>query len=195
MGSLVKPSEEGSRAKDRNPRTSTDPSHQPVLQQIPPKSRHRTKHCSFMRWVVVVVSERPAGRLPRVSSTDCGAGTGNFDQDQGAMRRGCNDCKVGPGRPLSYESLRDEVRSFCRSPVRQPDDAVSLPRTLALFGTLRQSRRFSSFSRRLCCERTCCEKGPSANTPERAHSVSADRFVSKNLCDAARGRPLACRAF
>jgi len=118
-----------------------------------PKSGHRTKHCSFVRWVVVVVSERPAGRLPRVSSTDCGAGTGNFDQDQGAMRRGCNDCKVGPGRPLSYESLRDEVRSFCRSPVRQPDDAVSLPRTLALFGTLRQSRRFSSFSRRLCCER------------------------------------------
>jgi hypothetical protein len=26
-------------------------------------------------------------------------GTGNFDYDQGAMRCGCNDCKVGPGRP------------------------------------------------------------------------------------------------
>jgi hypothetical protein len=24
-------------------------------------------------------------------------GTGNFDQDQGAMMRGCNNCTVGPG--------------------------------------------------------------------------------------------------
>jgi len=46
-------------------------------------------------------------------------------------------------------------RNAFQSAVRfdSPDDAVSLPRTLALFGTLRQSRRFSSFSRRLCCER------------------------------------------
>jgi hypothetical protein len=41
------------------------------------------------------------------------------------MRRGCNDCAVGPGLPLTNEGLGDEARAS-RLPLRldSPDDRM-----------------------------------------------------------------------
>jgi hypothetical protein len=59
--------------------------------------------------------------------------------------------------PHTDEGLGDEVRA---STLRfdSPDDAAPKEQR-ALFGALRQSRRFSEWSRRLCCERTVNRQG------------------------------------
>ena len=54
-------------------------------------------------------------------------GTENFDQDQGAMRRGCNDCAVGPVSCISGST------------------APTMARSKQIVGALRQSRRISPF--------------------------------------------------
>ena len=61
------------------------------------------------------------------------------------MMRGCNDCTVGPASPCSFEAIHQET--LCNSGSTTP--TMSFPpwtRALALFGALRQGRRFSSFS-------------------------------------------------
>ena len=52
------------------------------------------------------------------------------------MRRGCNDCAVGPVSCISGST------------------APTMARSKQIVGALRQSRRLIG-SRRLCCERSC----------------------------------------
>ena len=78
-----------------------------------------------------------------------GNGTGNFDYDQGAVRRGCNDCTVGLGRsPYLTRVWGTKLPAPVRTSVRRPR---RWPAAREIVGALRQSRRLHS-PRRLCCE-------------------------------------------
>src|SRR5215469_6927495 len=80
-------------------------------------------------------------------------GTGNFDEDQGAMMRGCNDYAVVSARPLFLTSgWGTKCASSAAVRCDGPDDSPAQQTV----GVIRQSRRFPSISRRLCCE---CARG------------------------------------
>jgi len=66
------------------------------------------------------------------------------------LMRACNDCSVGPGRSPFLTSFWGTKCAFSAA-VRfdGPNDSPAL----LTVGVIRQSRRFSAFSRRLCCEK------------------------------------------
>jgi hypothetical protein len=46
----------------------------------------------------------PSATAPAASRYSPRSAAGSFDQDQGAMTRGCNDCAVGPDRLLGTDA-------------------------------------------------------------------------------------------